>query len=487
MKLRGFFNERRVFIVLLVIILFASLFVRLHGVGDESVWLDEAISIHNAQYSLSETFSIPEAHPPLYRILLSVIVTLFGVDIFWIRLFSVLCGVLAVLVTALMGSDLFDKPIGLIAATLIAFSPYHIYFSQEARMYSLFVLLSLLSIYSFIVLYRAPENKKYWGLYILTTLLMIYTHLFGVFTVIAQSIFFMVFMLLKGKQRTVLHWVCGQFILLLLYIPVIVNTLQNSFQITRDFWREAFDPYLFELALSGGWPLNLLLRVFLIFGLYVFFSQWKKLSSSKREDFILLMVWSIVPIVLVVVLELFFRPIYVARYLLFLLIPYYLIVAYGMGKMHKVLVVLMVALIILLSLSYVYDLRTETVHEPWDDVSEHVRSIYLEGDRILVEPAYALRAFDYYYLPECFNENQIFNCSAAYDVRGIWGESSEEVWMNDSARIILVNRYREGSDIPMYHEFLSESYALRSKNEFKDRWGVVLTVTIFERDLPQNI
>ena len=79
----------------------------------------------------------------------------------------------------LAGGQLFDRRVGLIAVALMSFSAYHIRYAQEARSYSLFVLLATLSSGYFVASMRAPASDRNRCGYILASVLpstLIFTH-----------------------------------------------------------------------------------------------------------------------------------------------------------------------------------------------------------------------------------------------------------------------------------------------------------------------
>jgi uncharacterized membrane protein len=135
---------------------------RLYGIASESLWLDETTSLMLARMDLAALtrWTSLDLHPPLYYVLLHYWVALWDSLLgstlaeseLVLRGLSALAGVLNVLVLYALGRLLFGRGMGLLAALLLALSPYHIYYSQEVRMYawlalwvSLSVLLALLA------------------------------------------------------------------------------------------------------------------------------------------------------------------------------------------------------------------------------------------------------------------------------------------------------------------------------------------------------
>lgn len=127
---------------------------------NQSVWLDEAISANVARsYTIVGIifgFSQSDFHPPFYYILLKLWSTAFGTSEIGLRSLSVFFGVVSIFVIYKLGQKLFSEKVGVIAALLLAIAPLHIYYSQEARMYSFETLLVLVSVWLFWRLVHHP-------------------------------------------------------------------------------------------------------------------------------------------------------------------------------------------------------------------------------------------------------------------------------------------------------------------------------------------
>ncbi|MGA7075219.1 MAG: glycosyltransferase family 39 protein, partial [Halobacteriota archaeon] len=209
-------------------IILIGLFLRLYQVGTQSIWLDEAFSIMLSKMSLSQIVqaAVGDTHPPLYYFILHYWVALFGTSAVAVRLLSVLFGVLAIPMIYLVGRQLFNKEVGLIATLILALSSFNIWYSQDARMYSLMVLLALLSMYFFLRFLQRDSLALSAG-YVLSTVLLVYTHSYSWFVVVAQNICVLSLMLLpRNRTFRLRRWVVLQATVLALFlpwIPVLIN------------------------------------------------------------------------------------------------------------------------------------------------------------------------------------------------------------------------------------------------------------------------
>ena len=175
-------------VILILLICCVGFFLRFYDLGGESYWFDEIMSLHFSQKDLVSILNPPwyETHiPPLYYILLHFWIRLFGTSKFAIRSLSAIFGSLSIFVLYKLGKNLFNVKIAIYSSFILAVSIFHIYFSQEARMYSLLTLTTLISIFFF--LKSLNENRlRFWASYIIVSILMLYTHFYGIFILIFQ-------------------------------------------------------------------------------------------------------------------------------------------------------------------------------------------------------------------------------------------------------------------------------------------------------------
>jgi hypothetical protein len=284
------------------------------------------------------TNSIWLAKPPFFRLLL-YFWRFIGSDEFTLRMLPFIFGVLSILFIYKIGKILFEEKTALIAAFLIAISPFHIYYSQELTHYTLTLFLILGSAYYFL-LYLQRWKIVTWLIFIFITELALYTNYICVFFVIFENIFF--FLCLKQYKKLWKGWVIAQLALLLLYAPWIfvlpqqfyILTLfpnfydwipQGSFAHTLQTFR------IFNSGYNSGFIVNLLAALvffsFLLSGIIYNFR-----TNIQRTKFLLM--WLCVPIILSISLSAISRT-FTYRNLIIILPAYYFLVASGIAARNK--------------------------------------------------------------------------------------------------------------------------------------------------------
>jgi hypothetical protein len=135
-------------------------FLRFYQIDRTGLWLDEAFSIWMGWQSIGDMLSWLvriDQHPPLYYTLLHFWMAL-GDDAATVRALSALCSTLTIPVIYLLGRHLAnDDKVGLLAALILAVSPFHVRFAQETRMYALLTLNASLALYGLARLLTDPR------------------------------------------------------------------------------------------------------------------------------------------------------------------------------------------------------------------------------------------------------------------------------------------------------------------------------------------
>ncbi len=193
------------------------------------IWLDEAISIHQARLSLEGLFRNlynGDRQPPLYHLTLWLTIRLFGDSEFAVRLPSLITGTLVIPVLYELGRELYDRLTGLIAAGFAAVSPLLIWYSQEVRMYEFIALFGLLALLTQL---RAIRNGTMlnWAAYILATAALLWSHYFGLLLIAVQQLIFVAVLVQRKRngepvKPLALGFAYSAAILVMQLIPLLV-------------------------------------------------------------------------------------------------------------------------------------------------------------------------------------------------------------------------------------------------------------------------
>ncbi len=143
----------------LLLIVLAGTALRLFRLGADSLWYDETVSTLLAGSPLPELLrhTAGDIHPPLYYILLRGWLIAMGYPTghadaaghgleFAAAFFSLFFGILLIALTCALARRIVGPRVALIVAALVAFSPYHVWYSQEVRMYTLGAALGVVAV-----------------------------------------------------------------------------------------------------------------------------------------------------------------------------------------------------------------------------------------------------------------------------------------------------------------------------------------------------
>jgi uncharacterized membrane protein len=248
----------KVTLALLAILLLAGA-LRVYDLGGESVWVDEAISVADAHRPLGEVFfqvpsKTPNLTPPLHTIFLKGWISLLGDSPVAIRAPSVAFGIAAVAIVFLVGLELGGAGLGLAGAFLSAISYFLIRYSQEARMYSLLVLLSAASYYFFTRMVRRGEKGFAVTGSAVCTVLLLYTHQHGAFIPLAQGVTLLC--LWRRTERVRLRWLSGQALAAVAFAPWLPTLAKQIKTVVSwlEWWIGVFGDGLFLGPGGRGTP-----------------------------------------------------------------------------------------------------------------------------------------------------------------------------------------------------------------------------------------
>lgn len=142
----------------------AAAALRIWGLGEQSFWYDEWDTAYMTQLSFDGMLDRlhVELSPPIYFVVTWLWAIPFGDSEFSLRAVSAIAGIVLVPVLYLAAKELVNRRAGLIVAWLAAINPVLVWYSQEARSYSLMILLTAVSFLFFVRAMKGDERAVIW-------------------------------------------------------------------------------------------------------------------------------------------------------------------------------------------------------------------------------------------------------------------------------------------------------------------------------------
>ncbi|MGI8588269.1 MAG: glycosyltransferase family 39 protein [Chloroflexia bacterium] len=394
--------------------------LRLYHLGAESFWFDEADIVRQAQQPLAgllTLFTHAGENGPLYTLLLHFWLKAAGTSEAAVRLLPAAFGAATVPVIYYTGKRILSRELGLLAAGLLAVSPFHIWHSQDAKMYTLVVLVTLGSTAIYL---RALERgeARWWAAYVLATWVALFAHSMAILILLAQVAATPLLWpharkevgtaarQAAGQRRR--RWAIAMLVLVIPFLPTawerlyaaIVGNITGGWHPSLSLW-DMLGVLFVKFALNRAdqpWEAAGALLAGSLFA--VGLMPWAR--PHRRTWAFLALMW-LLPIAIFYVITLKV-PLFEPRYLI-LVLPYYLLfVAMGILRVARasaplawaaVLALLALQGVALTQVNYSPQPQKEEWRQAMDYVRQHVRL----RDVIIVDPGYLATAVDLYYAP----------------------------------------------------------------------------------------
>jgi mannosyltransferase len=378
--------------------------LRFYSIATKSFWFDEGVSVAIARldwYNFARILWRREANMALYYLFLRYWLH-FGGSEFFVRSLSVVFAIASIPVLYLLGRRLFGPRVGLIATALLVVNAYHVQYSQDARGYSLMLLLCLLSSLYFLKCLGEPTGRNR-AAYVFTSVLAVYAHCFSGLLVIAQWISLRFLdkppaAQTRATTRNDWRWIA------LLVSPLVVFVATTGTGPLRWVQRPALkDLWIFALQFTGnGGPLLLFAyAVAFLAGLY---PVWRTRNLQRvpwelwRHRFLLC--WMLFPLLLTLGLSLA-KPLFVPRYVLFCLPALLLLVARGISRVRSTSL-MVVASSIMLILSFLgtlayYKQDLDIERDDWRSATHYLLEHAESGDALLFHVPMGRMPFEFYH------------------------------------------------------------------------------------------
>lgn len=401
---------------LLLAMILAGFALRLYRLGADSLWYDETVSAFLASESVPDlvAHTARDIHPPGYYLLLHFWTFAAGHTEFALAFFSLIFGLLIIPLTYRLARLLANNSVAMWAALLVTVSPYHLWYSQEVRMYTLGAALGLCAAYCGLRALTTPAKRRWWLGYLIAAVLGLYTLYYFVFFLIAINALFLLYTLRPRLNREGLGFlILVNGLGVVAYLPWLPLAWRQATEPPVPPWRTAAGlapwPLLVESwsALSLGqsvqpatlWPILLLTLTLFFLGLF-YLNRFPKLPTLPSAALFLL-IYTFGPLLLIYLLS-FIIPLYHVRYLFIYSPAFYIILAAGlawlMARRWVWTIVAASTLLVLASLFSIYQYHFNPRYRADDyrAAVHFIESHWQPGDVILVNAGYVYTAYLYY-------------------------------------------------------------------------------------------
>ncbi len=367
-------------------------------IGKQSIWLDEAYSIAITQRSLVDLLKMvvrTDTHPPLYYLFLKFWV-LFSHTEAWVRSLSAFFSILSIPMMYLLVYELYqDRKAGLIGAGILAFSPFHIWYAQETRMYAMLTFFVLVSAWFFFRALRSGAKSDWLG-YIISTVFALYTDN-GAIWYLATLILFSLLMIHRYRGRAV-GWLISHLTIGFFYAFWLPFLYLQARQVTENFWlpppsfQTVINTFLDFQSYNFPW-----IEISLLFMATIFVFAYIVPGKSTRRR--LASLWLFVPLAISLLLSLR-QPIFLSRNLIAASLGYYLLVTDTIWKFEhtKAILIFLIPLLVINLLSIGRDTWFEE-KENWRDAAALVARLsdHKPDGLVVFIPGFAELPFSYYF------------------------------------------------------------------------------------------
>jgi 4-amino-4-deoxy-L-arabinose transferase-like glycosyltransferase len=394
------FDKIAVLVLLLLNVVLKIIFLDFNSLGG-----DEPFSVYHAQMDISSIIHhlLTGNNPPLFEILLHFWIKIFGISEFAVRFPSLVFSSLTVFVVYRIGKDFFSTNIALITSLLFTFSNYQLSFAHEARVYALFAFLTAMSMFWFLKICN-QNRPKYFVWLLVTNVILIYAHYFGLFVIFIQTASFLV---IQDNRRLIFkRYLLYLAAVLILYMPILYFvTFRFTESVTNGTWispPEGIGDLYIMLWKFSNMPLTTVIALVIIVAVLIKLfvqKEFKNISVNRKIIFI----WFWAPFLFMFIIS-FKIPIFLDRYLIFLSIGYYLFLGICADYLFTDPKYKFIApAVLVMSFIITFNPNVDNKRHVKETVAK-IRNLKEDKTAVLVYPSHFVLNFSYYYNPSIFKD-----------------------------------------------------------------------------------
>ena len=308
-------------------LILVNLILKIWFLDSRDIAMDEPFTIFHAQSDLSVLFETLKGgnNTPLDFILLHFWIKLFGISAFSVRFLPMMFSIATAYYLYLIGKKFFTFQIGVVASLLFTFSNYHLLFAHEARGYALFTILSSISMLLFLILVKGGTLRIILWL-AFTNVLLVYTHFFGFFVIFVQIVSGLG--IKELRLRSARNYIISLLVVILFYFPYFFVLIPrfHSTAVHGTWIPKPIPEDLYNMVwkFSNAPVTTVIFLLIMLVGTILFF--FGKVNAGIRIHFKIILIWFFVPYFMMFLIS-FQIPMFLDRYLVFVSIAYYLLIA----------------------------------------------------------------------------------------------------------------------------------------------------------------
>ncbi|GAB4576684.1 MAG: hypothetical protein Tsb0019_01400 [Roseibium sp.] len=403
------FTGRRAGLLLFFVILVIAALVRFPGLDRTSLWYDEAVSWSQSSGSFAGLVSqvAQDNYPPLHNIVLWLTIPVLGDGETALRMPSALLGLLAVGLMVPIGTMLCDRWAGLLAATLLAMSPFHIWYSTEARMYALLSAAGLAFLLAALKTLRSPDRR--WLLALaLSCALFLYSHIYALLGFASVGLLFAGYAardLVRGKPfwtSAAVRACIAMGVSTLLFLPWLVVLANRARSVAEEGFWIAYPDLVFlkgvAFSLAGS------LTAFWILAALSIVSFWPRALGTRGKSparygngMLVCTAYSFGPPVLAYLYSVLVQPILFDRYLIAAWPGVLLLASVGARRLApRAAPLALVASVVFFTYPELRFTLVEKIRPEWRLIVKDYLRLRTDDDSLVLYKGFATPALAYY-------------------------------------------------------------------------------------------
>lgn len=461
----------------IAIIIIGILFISL-SIFHTNMWFDESYSVAMARHSFAEIWQIGgnDVHPIFYYFCLHILYLMFGGNVIIYRIFSTFTiALLGIIGYTHIRKD-FGEKTGLLFSFLTLFLPVASQYSGEIRMYSLGMLLgTIMAIYAYRI-YKGENKKTTYIFFGLSSLLVAYTHYYGLMLAGIINLLLFIFLVKNRKERKndLIKFIVTAAIQVVLYVPWLVCFLIQLKNVSSGFWISlSFPGTLYEI-LTMQYKGNLTFKPIILTTIFYSYITYLVVKTNKEDR--KPATWCFMIYIAIILIALFVSlcmqsVILLYRYLLIITGIFIFALAFFMAKETKIWRTMTICAIILIMSIYsnVISIKEAYNNENREFVT-YIDSQIQDGDIIIysnaingavvtTEISQKHDNISYFYDKENWNVEEAYKAFAPYmEIK----DTLNEILDNYSGRVWIIEAGNT-------HDLLNEIAEKYNINKIEDR------------------